>query len=241
MNLLNRLRGSEAQNYYELLGVETGASLDVLQKNYYGLARRFHPDRFHGRDVADLQPAMEILFARVNQAFYTLKDPEKRQEYDRSLYKKDKGNRDVQQKAAGEVARQNYRRGRQLMRQEQFVKALKFLENAVRADDSKAEYFEALGMVQSLNPRLKAEAEESLKKACELAPARAGGFVRLGLHYFKIGQREQAAQALQEALGWDPTDTMAKLALSKVKSGGKNYVKEGTWLIRKLLETQDQD
>jgi curved DNA-binding protein CbpA len=241
MMLLTRLRDSEAQDFYQLLEVETGASEDVIQKSYYSLARRYHPDRFHAPDVADLQPAMEMLFARVNEAFYSLKDPERRQKYDRVLYKGNHDTRKVQQAAAEEVGRENYRRGRQLVAMGQYVKALSFLENAVRADESKAEYFETLGMVQSLNPRLKQEAEQTLKKACELAPASGAGPLRLGLHYFKTRQSEKAAKALHEALGWDPTNALARIAMGKVKAGGASAVKDGTWLIRQVLQNQADD
>ena len=239
--LLERLRASEAQDYYQLLEVETGSSEELIQKSYYSLARRYHPDLFHTADVVDLQPAMELLFARVNQAFYTLKNPEKRQEYDRLLSKGSHDTRKIQQAAAREVGRENFRRGRQLVAKGQYVKALPFLENAVRGDPSEPEYFETLGIVQSLNPRLKEEAEQTLKTACELGPARAAGFLRLGLHYFKTRQTKKAAKALQEALGWDPTDPLTRIALSKVQAGGANAIKDGTWLIRKLLEDPTDD
>jgi Tfp pilus assembly protein PilF len=134
------------------------------------------------------------------------------------------------------VGRENYRRALKLLAAAQYVKALPFLENAVRADDSKANYFETLGMVQSLNPRFKEEAEQSLKKACDLAPASGEGHLRLGLHYFKTHQLEKAARALQTALGWDPTSPLARMALGKVKAGGTSAVKDGTWLIRQLLQ-----
>jgi curved DNA-binding protein CbpA len=239
--LLDRLRASEAQDYYQLLEVETGASEAVIQKSYYSLARRFHPDRFHTADVVDLQPAMELLFARVNQAFYTLKRPEKRQEYDRTQSKGAQDSHEVQQAAVREVARQNYRRGQQLVAKGQYIKALPFLENAVRADESKAEYFETLGIVQSLNPRFKEEAEQTLKTACKLAPASAAGFLRLGLHYFKTRQTEKAVKALREALSWDPTDPLARMAMGKAEAGGTNAIKDGTWLIHKLLQDKTDD
>jgi curved DNA-binding protein CbpA len=234
--LVARLRASESQNFYELLGVETNDTEDVIRQRYYSLARRFHPDRFHGPDVADLQPAMEILFARMNQAFHALQDPERRSEYDRNLFKGTTSQRQKQKAAAAEVGRENYRRGMELIGEEQFVKALAYLENAVSADPTRPEYFETLGMVQSLNPRLKEEAEATLKKGIELAPSRATGYLRLGLHYYKTRQLEKAAAALDKAVGWDPTDPVAKLALGKVKGGAQNALKDGTWLIKKILQ-----
>ncbi len=235
VSLLARLRTSEAQSYYELLEVETGASEDHIRHSYYSLARRFHPDRFHTPDLLDLQHAMEIMFGRINQAFRTLMNKERRMEYDHELQIGNKDQAKVQKKAAQELSRQNFRRGQQLLASGQMVKALSFFENAVRADQTCAEYYETLGMLQSLNPRLKTEAETTLKEAIKLAPSRATGYLRLGLHYFKTKQPRKATAALQKALTWDPTDAMARMALGKVRAGSEGAVKDGTWLIKKLL------
>jgi len=63
------------KDYYKILGVERGASDDVLKKAYRKLARKYHPD------VSKEANAKER-FQEVAEAYETLRDKEKRAAYD---------------------------------------------------------------------------------------------------------------------------------------------------------------
>lgn len=64
------------KSYYDILGVSKDASQDEVRKAYLDLARKHHPDKTGG------DKASEEKLKQVNEAYDTLKNPEKRKEYD---------------------------------------------------------------------------------------------------------------------------------------------------------------
>ncbi|XP_009801737.1 chaperone protein dnaJ 11, chloroplastic [Nicotiana tabacum] len=85
---------------YEVLGLQAGATTHEIKSAYRKLARILHPDvvRFQQNSSAED-------FIRVQSAYATLSDPEKRTKYDRTLFGNRFG-RPVSVSAAG--ARSHY-------------------------------------------------------------------------------------------------------------------------------------
>lgn len=67
---------AEKRDYYEVLGLQKGASDDEIKKAYRKLAKKYHPD------MNPDSPEAEAKFKEVNEAYDILSDSSKRAKYD---------------------------------------------------------------------------------------------------------------------------------------------------------------
>jgi molecular chaperone HscB len=91
------------RTYFEFFSLPAKLVVDTaaLEKSFYALSRRLHPDRFAARP-AEEQAAALAESSRLNDAYRTLKDPIARTEY---LLKLEGVELEEQSKAATEAAR----------------------------------------------------------------------------------------------------------------------------------------
>ncbi len=75
---MNTYRAKIAETYYDVLGISREASAGEIKAAYRRLAKQYHPD-------ISTAPGAQEIFLKVQEAYDTLSDPEKRTEYDRLL------------------------------------------------------------------------------------------------------------------------------------------------------------
>src|SRR5581483_3182128 len=69
-------------NFFEFFALERKLRIDLddLQKRFYELSRKWHPDRFSRKPAEEQAQALEAT-AILNDGYRTLRDPVKRAEY----------------------------------------------------------------------------------------------------------------------------------------------------------------
>jgi tetratricopeptide (TPR) repeat protein len=219
--VLGRLERIDEADHYAVLGLPHKSSTEEIREAYYYLARRYHPDRFRTGHLQDLLDRMESYFTKVTEAYNTLFDPDRRTHYDEEQLSSTSSKSSEPQQDTAYLARQNYARGKLLVDKKQLSDAVRFFENAVELDPSKALYHLDLGRILILNPRRRPEAEEFLNKSVAMNPALVEAYLALGELYEKTDRVERAVSSYEEALRWEPTHETAQERLAALQSTGR--------------------
>ncbi|XP_052159660.1 chaperone protein dnaJ 1, mitochondrial isoform X2 [Oryza glaberrima] len=72
---------SPEKDYYKILGVPKDASQEEIKRAFHSLAKRYHPDTNRGNTAA------KRTFQEIRDAYETLRDPSKREQYDMLFYR----------------------------------------------------------------------------------------------------------------------------------------------------------
>jgi len=221
---------------HEILGVEKMAAPELCKKAFHELVKLYHPDRLPaGVDETSkqLKNLGEQLFAKINQAYSTLTDPEKRKEYEAELALEKAGGKEaIEEKLQAEMLlgqakmalkRRHYKQAKETL--EQVDRVLKN-DAEVLADLAFASWMsivETKGDTKSQAPLLREKLTSALKLKQDYAPA----YFYRGLIWKSEGKNEQALQDFDEATRFDPRMTEASsearlLRMRKDKGGGSS-------------------
>jgi curved DNA-binding protein CbpA len=208
----------DKQDHYQILGVDKTITPAELKKVYFRLAKRFHPDRHNEAEMADMKTVIQTLFTRINQAYETLSNDLKRNEYDRIQVQGSQKapqavkarNEKLEKRAA---AAKQFETGMAAFKIGNFWGAEESFRWACQFDPENGKYFHYRGIALSRIPRRSHDAEEELRKAIELDPEISGYHLELGNLYLKGGLKSRALQYFTHALELDPASDAARKAV----------------------------
>lgn len=228
---LERVR--TAPSYYEVLGVSGAVSAESLKDLYYQLARRYHPDRFRKAEP-ELLRRIESTFARITQAYDTLRDDRLRATYDAKLQARKKAEQLAakpttsrpQPVAAGvsepalpaaERAEIQFKEGLTALELGQRKEALGLFASAASAAPREARYRACYGQLLAANENTRRVAETELLAAIKLDPKNAGYRVVLAELYRDLGLKLRAKGEAERALEVEPDNRKARDLLETLK------------------------
>jgi len=173
----------ETQNLFEVLEIPTTATKDEVKQAYFVAAKRYHPDRLVSMGLESLRSDVEKIFRRVSEAYGTLFDDARRNEYKESLGKPKEDDAAAHAKAMRMLeADMALRRGEVLLKKNDFLGAIKEFESAVQLDPQNGEHLAYLtwGRVCA-NQTSYADAKGLLNQAVKLSPKCAQAYYYLGI------------------------------------------------------------
>src|SRR5512135_302889 len=201
-------------NKYELLEIEAGADTETIKKNYYRLAKEFHPDRYFAVTDDSVKAKLTEIFDAITKAYNVLKDEKTREEYFRSL---GTGKQKETEPAEDVKAEDQFRRGVEEFKKGNFWGAVENFKWATKLMPRSAQYWSYLSLAFSKMPGRLKDAEEALLTAVKIEPFNPDHYANLGLVYMKAGIKKRACSNFEKSLRIDPSNEKAKKGLEQTK------------------------
>ncbi len=203
----------ENLHMHELLEVDERAKNETIKKNYYRLAKEYHPDRHLTSPDPDTKMKLTRIFDELTKAYNTLIDDKLRAKYFQSLapLKKEPA------RTAGDKAEDQFKQGIKEFKKGNFPGAIHNFTSAIKLKPEAATYLSYLSLAYSKVPDKLKEAEEALQQAIKLEPFNADLHANLGLIYVKAGLKKKALSSFQKALKIDPEHDKARKGLQQTK------------------------
>lgn len=241
-SFLERL--NNAQTYYDVLDVSKESSPAQMKLKYYDLARRYHPDRFRKAEPS-LLARTESAFARITQAYDTLRDDSLRANYDAKLAARQKVQQVIDRakpktpqinepapaspaatpdkppapgQSIAQRAEAQFKEGLAALETGERKAALGLFAAAANAAPKEARYHALYGRLLAEHEQTRRAAETELQAAIKLDPKNAEYRVILAELYRNLGLMLRARGEAERALASDPNNRQAKDLLRTLKS-----------------------
>jgi tetratricopeptide (TPR) repeat protein len=224
-------------NYFTLLGLTLTATQKEIEAAYRQLAEELSNERLAALGQSEAARKGQSIAKQLQRAFQVISDYEKRGEYEKRGYKEFIPP-DAKEDTV-EFAKALYRKALTLFNQKNFQKAIMVVEDAIRNNPAKAEYYLLLGLCQSELPSMKRQAEQNLLKAANIEPWNAEHVAALGMLFYSERLFKRAEGFFRKALDLEPNHDLARKKLAEITGPEKNFsdqLKEkGEKLLKKVL------
>ncbi|MEJ7624546.1 MAG: DnaJ domain-containing protein [Pyrinomonadaceae bacterium] len=208
-------RVEHAKTHYEILGVDIKADPAEMKRAYFGLAKMFHPDRYHAEGGMTLK-RIQNAFTVLAQAHETLKSTDSREIYDYRI-RKELAERELRE-AAGtsgdyivqvDQAKENFERGFSLLMDKDYAAATLFLARAVHFDPKSARHHAYYGKALSFDTKQRHKAESELQAALKLDANNVTFRLLLVEFFIQNNLRKRAQGELERLLAIAPENREA--------------------------------
>lgn len=181
--LLTKAAVVETQNLFDVLEIPQTATKDEVKQAYFSAAKRYHPDRLVSMGLEALRPDVEKIFRRVSEAYGTLYDDARRNDYRATLGKPKEDDAEAHAKAMKMLeAEMAFRRGEVLLKKNDFLGAIRELEQSVNLNPQEGEHLAYLTWARvCAQQTTHADAKPLLNQAIKLSPRCARAYYYLGL------------------------------------------------------------
>lgn len=202
-------------DHYQVLDVPRAATRQQIVSGAEFMQKRY--------DAATFPPivreSVQTIKRRIDEALAVLKDPVRRQEYDKLLAQRSARGADELQKRVAQrsIAEHNFAKARELSVAGDYYGAIVLLKQAVEFAPEHAEAWYLLGVCQERNPKWHREAAESYQRALAIDPNLVDALISLGDLYRGEGLTSRAQSCYEDVLKIAADNQEAKRRLQALK------------------------
>lgn len=217
-------------DHYQLLELKDTASVSEVKDKYFSFSRNHSPGAIQAAPGSVVEKQAEYVLEKAQQAYETLSDKKKKKEYDtgrhaipdvvkKAVVKQEinkEPEREENQHDKQERAKALYLDAHTCYRGKKLQDAVRMLEEAIRLDPNRSNYYLLLGLSQTHIPSLRHEAEKNLQKVIQMEPWNADPLFYLGQLYYVEQLPQKAATYFKKALEINMNHTLAGKMLRKM-------------------------
>jgi len=202
-------------DFYQLLGLPRAATRTQIIAAADEQRKRYEPSTF----PPIVREAVGTIVHRIDEALLTLKDPIRRQEYDKLIGQRVSRGADELQKRVTQrsIAEQNYAKARELSIIGDYYGAIVLLKQAVQFAPDHAGAWYLLGACQERNPKWRRDAAESFQRALAIDPNNVDALISLGDLYRGEGLISRAQSCYEDVVKIAPENEEAKRRLQGIR------------------------
>lgn len=220
--LIQRCKALDTQNYFDMLGVPREASSETVRKEYFALAKRWHPDRISG-PLLPTKPFVERIFGHLTQAHDTLTDEKRRGPYLRTVQDGGGTPESDRKLSAIVAASMENQKAEVLIRRRDFEGAVATLRGGLELNAEDADLHASLAWALFSMPNGKAsEILEATERAIAIAPNHDRAHYARGMIMRRMGREEDAVTHFRKAAEANPKniDAVREARLAEMRGTG---------------------
>ena len=228
-------------DHFEVLGLRPGASNAEVKKAYHEASRRYHPDRFFGKNLGTFRARVERIFKRIHESYAVLSDADRRAAYEREHPELGASSLNGG-RFAPDDARAAERRAR-LARHPYVAKLTRVHElvDSARRSVSSADFGKAytdLHLASQLDPRNQDVHELLTQVRHRHEQERAAQELKRGEHAEQAGDRAIALKSYLSAANLDQKSALAASSAAKILAQTGQDLKQARSLAQRAVDLE---
>lgn len=229
--ITERIQAIDAETYYDMLGVPRDAPASSIQKAYFNLVKKWHPDRLPSA-LSQLRPYVETIFGHLTRANETLTDDAERGKYLATV--QDGGGTPAADRQLAQIvqAAMEFRKVEVMMRRREWDEALRLTEEVLAMNEEEPDYHATRGWILFQKSRggedTRFDVERELDRALELNDRHDKAHYYKGMVLKQAGKRAMALEHFRKAAESNPKniDAVREVRLAEMRSDAPDAPKK---------------